>query len=79
MILSQFYASIYEFYDGQLKQHICNSFTLLISYGKIWFSSFRLHFDGQNIQGRSHNVVKVIFHTIRNCSKRKEFAPRGSK
>ena len=26
-----------------------------------------------NIQGRSHNVVIVIFHTIRNCSKRKEF------
>ena len=32
-----------------------------------------------NIQGRSPNVVKVIFLTIRNCSKRKEFAPSGSK
>ena len=32
-----------------------------------------------NIQGRSPIVVKVIFHTIRNCSKRKEFAPTGSK
>ena len=28
-----------------------------------------------NVQGRSNNVVKVIFHAIRNCSKRKEFAP----
>ena len=28
-----------------------------------------------HIQGRSPNVVKVIFHTIRNYSKRKEFAP----
>ena len=24
-------------------------------------------------------MVKVIFYTIRNCSKRKEFAPSGSK
>ena len=24
-------------------------------------------------------MVKVIFHTIRNCSYRKEFAPSGSK
>ena len=32
-----------------------------------------------NIQGRSPNVVKVIFHTIRNYSYGKEFAPRGSK
>ena len=32
-----------------------------------------------NIQERSQNVVKVIFHTIRNCSLRKEFAPSGSK
>ena len=23
-------------------------------------------------------MVKVIFHAIRNCSKRKEFAPSGS-
>ena len=29
-----------------------------------------------NIQGRLSNVVKVIFHDIRNCSKKKEFAPR---
>ena len=28
-----------------------------------------------NIQGRSPNVEKVIFHTIRNCSQRKELAP----
>ena len=32
-----------------------------------------------NIQGRSPNEVKVIFHTKRNCSERKEFAPSGSK
>ena len=34
-----------------------------------------------NIQGRSLNEIKVIFHTIhvRNCSLRKEFAPSGSK
>ena len=32
-----------------------------------------------HIQGRSHNVVKVIYHTIKNCSLRKEFAPSGSK
>ena len=25
------------------------------------------------------NVVKVIFHTLRNCSESKEFAPSGSK
>ena len=31
------------------------------------------------IQGRSPNMVKVIFHSIWNCSKRKEFAPSGSK
>ena len=30
-------------------------------------------------QGRSPNVIKMNFHTIRNCSKRKEFAPSGSK
>ena len=27
-----------------------------------------------NIQGRSPNVVNVIFHAIRNCSKKKEFS-----
>ena len=27
-----------------------------------------------NTQGSSPNVVKVIFHTLRNCSLRKEFA-----
>ena len=32
-----------------------------------------------NIQGKSLNVIKVIFHTIRNCSLRKECAPSGSK
>ena len=32
-----------------------------------------------NIQGRLPNVVKVVFHAIRNCSLRKEFAPSGSK
>ena len=32
-----------------------------------------------NIQGRAPNVVKVSFHTIRNFSLRKEFAPSGSK
>ena len=30
-------------------------------------------------QGISANVVKVFFHTLRNCSSRKEFAPSGSK
>ena len=30
-------------------------------------------------QGRSPNVVKVIFYIIRNCSKKIEFAPSGSK
>ena len=28
-------------------------------------------------QGRSSNVVKMIFDTIRNCSSKKEFAPSG--
>ena len=32
-----------------------------------------------NIQGRSPHLVKVIFHTIRNCSQRKEFASSESK
>ena len=32
-----------------------------------------------NTQGSSPNVVKVFFHTRRNCSKRKEVAPPGSK
>ena len=32
-----------------------------------------------NIQQRSPYVEKVIFHTIRYCSYRKEFAPSGSK
>ena len=32
-----------------------------------------------NIQGKSFNVINVIFHTIRNSSCRKEFAPSGSK
>ena len=32
-----------------------------------------------NIQGRSLKVIKVIFHSIRNCSKRKEFVPSGIK
>ena len=32
-----------------------------------------------NIQGRSRNAIKVIFHIIMNCSQRKEFAPSGSK
>ena len=52
-------------------------------YGYHWRSS---HYaitlmlnKNSNIQGRSPKVVKVIFHTIRNCSKRKEFAPSGSK
>ena len=30
-----------------------------------------------NTRGSSPNVVKVIFHTSRNCSKRKEFALFG--
>ena len=32
-----------------------------------------------NIQGRSPNVVKVSFHTIRNYSLRNEIAPSGAK
>ena len=32
-----------------------------------------------NTQGSSPYVVKVLFHTLRNCSLRKEFAPSGSK
>ena len=32
-----------------------------------------------NIKGRSPNLVKVIFHNIRNYSLRKEFGPSGSK
>ena len=32
-----------------------------------------------NTQGSSPYVVKVIFNTLRNCSKRKEFAPSGRK
>ena len=32
-----------------------------------------------NIHGRSLNVVIVIFHPKRNCSKRKELTPCGSK
>ena len=32
-----------------------------------------------NIQGRSLNVIKETYHTIRNCSQRKELAPSGSK
>ena len=38
-----------------------------------------MHNKNSNIQGRSHNVVKVIFHMIRNCSERKEFSPSGRK
>ena len=30
-------------------------------------------------QESSPNVVKVIFHTLRNSSKKKEFAPSGGK
>ena len=32
-----------------------------------------------NIHGMSPNVVKVIYHTTRDCSERKELAPSGSK
>ena len=35
--------------------------------------------ENSNVEGRSPNVVKVIFHSIRNYSSRKEFAPSGSK
>ena len=38
-----------------------------------------MHNKNSNTQGSSPNVVKVIFHTLRNCSERKEFAPSGSK
>ena len=37
-----------------------------------------VHNKNSNIQGRPLNVIKVIFHTITNCSLRKEFAPSGS-
>ena len=33
-----------------------------------------VHNKDSNIQGRSPNVVKVIFHAIRDCSQRKEFS-----
>ena len=32
-----------------------------------------------NTQGSSPYVVKVIFHTLRNCSYKKKFVPSGSK
>ena len=38
-----------------------------------------LHNKNSNTQGSSSKVVKVIFHTKRNCSYRKEYAPCGSK
>ena len=38
-----------------------------------------MHTKTSSTQERVPNVVKVIFHTIRNCSLRKEFAPSGSK
>ena len=38
-----------------------------------------MHNKNSNNQGRSPNMVKVIFHAIRNSSKRQEFAPSGSK
>ena len=38
-----------------------------------------MHNKNSNIQGRSLNVIKVIFHTARNCSERKECATSGSK
>ena len=41
---SHFYANFQEFYEGQLKQQICNSFLLLILiYLKLQSSSFRLY------------------------------------
>ena len=45
---SHFYANFMRFYDGQFKQQICYSFTLLIPYTflihlKWWPGSFRLH------------------------------------
>ena len=48
-----------------------------------WHSSYyavtHLRNKNSNIQGRSPYVVKVIFHTIKNCSYRKDFAPYESK
>ena len=45
-----------------------------------WRSSHYTHTHvrnkNSNIQGRSPNVVKVLFHIIRYCSLRKEFAPQ---
>ena len=38
-----------------------------------------VRYKNSNIQGRSPNAEKVILHTIRNCSERKQFAPSGSK
>ena len=38
-----------------------------------------VHNKNSNIQGKSQNVVKVIFNTIRDCFSRKEIAPSGSK
>ena len=37
-----------------------------------------MHNKNSNTQGSSPNVVKVIFHTLRNCSLKKKFAPSES-
>ena len=37
-----------------------------------------MRYNNSNTQGSSPNVVKVIFHTLRNCSYRKDFAPSVS-
>ena len=56
--------------------------TIDLNYRYHWRSSHyaitNVRNKNSNIQGRSPNVVKVIFQTIRNCSIRKEFAPSGS-
>ena len=51
--------------------------TLILSHYKVT----HVRTKNSNIQGKSPtgNVVIVIFNTIRDCSKRKEFAPYGSK
>ena len=54
-----------------------------ISIQRHWRSSHytvtHVRNKNSNIQGRSPNAIKVIYHTIRNCSYRKEFAPSGNK
>ena len=54
-----------------LNENICSIFDLN-SESLHWRSSHytvtHVHAKNSNIQGRSPDMVKVIFHTLRNCS-----------